>query len=169
MMISIGALIRNGRLIAMAGLVLAMVPTPGWSLFAAGCPCGVVAGQHDRTREHVTEATTVAAREIIRGLRAQTRQLSDFLDRQVEADRRMADATAQIDTQRLREEIRARAESGAFDPSPDSCLQYDLLKSPIDRSLPMTVDRVVGPVQDWTAGEALPIRAGGVRLAPGCT
>jgi len=142
-----------------------MVPSPGWSLFAAGCPCGVVAGQHAETREHVTTETTLAAGEIIKGLQAQTRQLSDFLDRQVEAGKRIADAKAQIDTQRLREEVRARAESGAYDPNPDSCLQYDMLDARTALTVPMTVDHLVAPVEDWTAGEAAPVQVGGTRMA----
>ncbi len=152
------------KVLFISGL-MGIQPLPGWSFLATGCPCGVVAGQHSETRAHVTQETTTAAREIIEGLRAQTRQLSDFLDRQVEAAKRITDAKAQIETQRLREEIRARAESGAFDPNPDSCLQYDMHNARTVLTVPMSVDQLVAPVEDWTSGTAAPVRTGGTRMA----
>ncbi|MCW3782559.1 hypothetical protein [Defluviimonas salinarum] len=84
------------------------------------------------TRNRVTEtrdAVRAAERAIndgtdrlIAALKGHSGEQSAYQDKQIEANRRITDAAEQNATTRLRQEFRARAESGEFDPSPDSCL-----------------------------------------------
>ena len=148
-------------------VVACIIPSSAWSFLAPGCPCSAVSAYHGDTREHVTDETTKAATTIVEAMRAQTHQLSAYLDRQVEAAKRIANARQQNDTQRLRESIRAAAESGAFDPNPDSCLHYDMLGDHPGSGLelPVTTGEIITPVEQWTRGRSEPVRAGGTRLA----
>lgn len=62
------------------------------------------------------------ANQLIQALRLQTGETSSYMDKQIEADKRFLDATQQNETQRLRDQFRAEAESGKFDPPKDACL-----------------------------------------------
>ncbi|WP_375264180.1 hypothetical protein [Palleronia sp.] len=62
------------------------------------------------------------ANRLIEALRLQTGETSSYMDKQIEADKRFLDATQQNETQRLRDQFRAEAESGKFDPPKDVCL-----------------------------------------------
>jgi hypothetical protein len=61
-------------------------------------------------------------RTLIEAMRLSTGESSSYADKQIEADRRFQDAAQQNDTQRQRQQFRAEAESGKFDPAPNSCL-----------------------------------------------
>lgn len=63
---------------------------------------------------------------LIEALRMQTGEQSAYSDKQIEAFKRIQDAGQQNDTDRVRQTIRAEAESGKFDPNPDACLLIDL-------------------------------------------
>ena len=141
--------------------------TPAWSLFGPGCQCGTISGYHDDTQSHVSVETTQAAKEIITALKAQTQQNSAYLDRQVEAIKRIADAEQQNETLRLREKIRAKAESGEYDPNPNSCLQYDiaLTEQNLHLALPPNAKQIIHSVHKWSDGKTVPVQENGIRLA----
>ena len=160
-------LIGGPAVLMLGGLLASIAPTVSEAQFAAGCRCGTINGYHRETRVHVTEETTEAARQIVGALRSQTRQNSTYLDRQVEANRRIADGEAQNRAKMARAIIRAEAESGRHDPNPDYCLLMDAAASaelPPKNSFP-GVDGVVGSAIDWSAGRAAPVRDNGVRMA----
>lgn len=60
-------------------------------------------------------------------MRAQQGEASAFADKGIEAQKRMMDSAEINATDRERQVIRAQAESGMFDPTPNSCLMVDLL------------------------------------------
>ena len=133
----------------------------------AGCRCGAIRAMHSDTQSHVTEETTEAARHIIEALRAQTQQTSSYLDRQVEAAERIADAGSQNNARLLRSRVRAEAESGRFDPNPDFCLVLDTALEPSlpsDADIP-TASAAVSSAASWSRGEAEPVAANGLRMA----
>lgn len=66
--------------------------------------------------------------ELIQALREQTGEQSSYADKQIEAQKRLMDAAEQNATVRMRQQYRAAAESGTYDPDPDACLFVDLLK-----------------------------------------
>ena len=72
--------------------------------------------------EDVHNEVRESADRIIEALRGATGENSSYADKQIEAVRRITDAAQLNDTTRLRQEFRAEAESGKFDPSPAVCL-----------------------------------------------
>ena len=155
---------RRIVLVTAAGLAASL---HGTAAQAIGCPCSAVGAAHAQTRGHVTDETTRAAGSIIQALREQTRQTSQHLDRQVEADRRIADGADQNATMRLRERFRAEAESGRFDPNPDFCLLLDIADDAIDAVPPALLvgDAIASDINDWSLGRDPAVKANGVRLA----
>ena len=132
-----------------------------------GCPCAVNQSMHRATQNHVSQATTSAAREIVGALRAQTRQTSQHLDRQTEAAERIADASSQNSAQLVRHQIRAKAESGDFDPNTDFCLVMDTALTP---QLPSNADiptatAAVRTAEEWSRGENYAVSENGLRMA----
>ena len=155
---------------SLAGIVASAVfvlAGEGHALLAPGCQCGVISGYHKDTREHVTEETTEAARQIVGALRRQSEQNSNYLDRQVEASRRIADGEAQNEARLARSIIRAEAESGDYDPNPDYCLQLDSALQPRlpDRNLIGGLDGVTESATNWTIGNSPAVRENGVAMA----
>lgn len=133
----------------------------------AGCRCGVINSMHDETRTHVSQETTEAANNVINALRSQTQQNSRYLDRQVEAAERIANASSQNDAQLVRSQIRALAESGQFDPNPDYCLILDTAiqpQLPRDALYPTTTSSVQN-AKAWLRGDAGPVVANGLKMA----
>ena len=148
-------------------LAAALLPGQGHSQIAGGCRCGAISGFHSETRRHVTTETTEAAERIVDALRSQSRQNSSYLDRQVEAERRIADGEAQNAARMARSRIRAEAESGKHDPNPDFCLLLDAALQPglpERNSFPGTAG-VVRSATDWSTGQTRPVRENGVRMA----
>lgn len=89
----------------------------------------VIRNEHNETRTQIVNAIQLAAQQIIFALTQQSRENSNHLDRQVEAMKRIEDA-AQVNAQdRMRQQFRAEAESGRFDPNPFACLLLDLFGS----------------------------------------
>ena len=166
-MISLPCRIRMAEPIMLALVVLLAGVAVSDRARAFGCNCGVIASLHSQTRQHVTVEATEAARHIIEALRLQARQNSRHLDRQVEAERRMADGMAQNDARMLRSEFRARAESGLHDPNPDFCLIMDAALEPkLPEEISMPAARtVVRHATDWSFGRTRPVVENGVRMA----
>ena len=131
------------------------------------CLCGTIEGFHSETRRHVSEETTEAAGRIVGALKSLSRQNSNYLDRQVEANRRMADGEAQNEARLARSLIRAEAESGRHDPNPDFCLLVDSALVPAlpERHHISGINGVTGAATDWSAGSVPVIRENGVRMA----
>ena len=160
-------LISTQAALLLGGLIAGVAPTASQAQFAAGCRCSTISGYHSETRDHVTEQTTEAARQIVGALRSQTRQNSNYLDRQVEANRRIADGEAQNRAKLARTIIRAEAESGQHDPNPDYCLLMDAAAAaelPPKNALP-GIKGVIGSAVDWSEGRAAPVRENGVKMA----
>ncbi len=133
----------------------------------AGCRCGAIRAMHGDTRSHVTEETSEAAHHVVEAMRAQTRQTSRHLDRQVEAAERIADAASQNRAQLERHRARAEAESGRLDPNPDFCLILDTALAPelpADSDIP-TASAAVRAAAAWSRGEAEPVAVNGLRMA----
>ena len=160
-------LISTRVALILAGAFASIAPTASQAQFSAGCRCSTISGYHRETRAHVSEETTEAARQIVDALRSQTKQNSNYIDRQVEANRRIADGEAQNRATMARSIIRAEAESGQHDPSPDFCLLMDAAAAaelPPKNALP-GMDGVIGSAADWSAGRAVPVRENGVKMA----
>lgn len=69
------------------------------------------------------------SRILMEALRMQTGEQSAYADKQIESFKRIEDAAQQNATDRMRQQVRATAESGEFDPNPDACLLLDLFGS----------------------------------------
>ena len=157
--------LAQGLLCATTLLTLT-ISSPASGFLAPGCPCNVVSSYHSDTREWVTEETTEAATRIIEALKAQTRQTSSHIDREVEASKRLADAEQQNDSVRLREYFRARAESGKFDPNPDYCLLLDMAGSRMSSlAEPPYSAAIDTSLSRWSSGDVPAVADGGLRLA----
>lgn len=86
-------------------------------------------GQNVKDLEAQVESSMEeAADRIIAALRSHSGEQSAYQDKQIEATRRITDAAELNATERMRQEFRARAESGDFDPSPDICLLAGLFR-----------------------------------------
>lgn len=120
---------KASRFIAGASLSIAIfgASLAGGTMFAtpadaSGCNCGTIRGFHQETRNYLADRIREAADRIIEALKGHSAQNSAFLDKQIEANKRIADAEQVNDTMRERMKIRAEAESGKFDPNPVACL-----------------------------------------------
>lgn len=65
---------------------------------------------------------------IFQALRMHSGEQSAYQDKQIEATRRIADAEQQNASQRLRQQFRAKVESGEMDPAGDMCLFVDAMQ-----------------------------------------
>ena len=161
---------RAAARIAEAALISTAVflPVPAQALFGAGgCSCGAISALHEETRRHTTKESTDAARHVVDGLREHARQTSSHLDRQVEADKRIADGQDQNAALRMRDRFRAEAENGKFDPNSDYCMLYDLsadskLRSKAFAPAHRDIERMA---KQWSTGVATPVRENGTRMA----
>lgn len=116
----------------------------------------------NEVRQEVRESTD----RIIAALRMQAGENSAYQDKQIEANRRITDAAQQNDTQRLRQEFRARAESGEFDPSPDICLLAGLFRGNGESgAAPARGSTLVGNAAALNSGSDPAVRAGGTVLS----
>ena len=138
---------------------------PSWALFGPGCQCSTISSYHTSTQKHVSRETTQTARLIIEALRAHSAQQSSYLDRQVEAHKRIVDGEQQNHSMRLRDQFRAEAESGRFDPNRDFCHLVDMARLPSNR-IPLPVVQVITKAADgWSQGRHEIVRQNGVRMA----
>ena len=140
--------------------------SPGWALFGPGCQCGTIGSFHQSTRYHVSKEATEAARNIIEALQAHSRQQSSYLDRQVEAHKRLVDGEQQNHSMRLREEFRAEAESGKYDPNEDFCHLVDLsITRENNEGTNISPQVITKRVSDWSGGKQEIVKKNGVHLA----
>lgn len=115
-----------------------------------------------RTRERID----ASAERIVEGLRGLSGEQSAYQDKQIEAAKRIADGVEQNHSVRLRQEFRARAESGQFDPNPTSCLLADLYEPvPEEKRARYAESPVAGMARTWLTAEDEDVAAGGARLA----
>ncbi len=142
-------------------------PTPAMAIFGAvGCNCATISQLHSGTRSHVTRQTRDAADTVVEGLRNHARQNSRYLDRQVEAMKRIADGREQNATMRIRNIVRAEAESGRFDPSPDYCLLFDASEAAGQARKDTNPGILVAAdAAAWASGDKEIIAAHGTKLA----
>ena len=138
---------------------------PSWAVFGPGCQCGAISSFHSATRSHVSKETTLAAREIIEALQAHSAQQSKYLDRQVEAQKRITDAEQQIHSRRLREKFRAEAESGRFDPNPDFCHLVDLSSQGAPKQNQLAKEIINVTTANWSLGNNEIVQKNGIRMA----
>lgn len=115
------------RTVIMSGVVAAVAVFSSPAA-AAGCNCGTIRGYHQETRNYLADRIREAADRIIEALKGHSAQNSAFQDKQIEANKRIADAEQVNDTMRERMLIRAEAESGKFDPNPVACLIASLFQ-----------------------------------------
>lgn len=93
----------------------------------ADCNCSFIANQHRQTQRAINNRIDTARDTIVEELRLATKQLSAYLNRQVFAQERIVNGQMQNDAIKLREQARARAESGAYDPGAGACAVTTLL------------------------------------------
>lgn len=107
-----------------------------------------------------------SADRIIAALRGHSGEQSAYQDKQIEASRRITDAAQQNDSQRLRQEFRAKAESGENDPAPDLCLLAGLFKDGNGATARQPMGTAVAGAAAAASGGSDPaVRAGGTALA----
>lgn len=127
----------------------------------------------DTNRDEIRENRQVVRDEmqttrdaIFEALRSHSGEQSAYQDKQIEASRRIADAEQQNASQRLRQQFRAKAESGEMDPSPDMCLLADAFSGASSRSGGGAAgSQAASNVQRRLSGEDPDVRAGGTQLA----
>lgn len=120
--------------------------------------------QTDELRDHLDVKTT----ELIEALKGQARENSNYQQMQVEANQRIEDAAQVNATNRLRDEFRAKAESGEFDPNPFSCLLMDLFGDSSGGgggSSATNGTDIVNQASGWISGNHPAIVAGGTTLS----
>ena len=145
---------RTGILTLASALMVTTVDVrPASALFGGGGTgvIPVIREQHSRTRNHVSQEHDQTREQVVNAIEQQTTDLSDHLDlkfdiliealrgqarensnyqqMQVEAAQRVEDAAQVNETNRLKDEFRAKAESGEFDPNPFSCMMIDMFAS----------------------------------------
>lgn len=132
---------------------------------------GAVRDVRDAVRDVEREVRSVEAEieatgeKIIQALRLATGESSSYADKQIEAMRRFTDAGQQNDSERLRQEFRAKAEGGEFDPSPSICLLAGLFRGE-GAVGPGAVGTLAAQRAALAASGADPaVRAGGTALA----
>lgn len=136
----------------------------------------VVREEHETTRDAIMDAIEEQTAELTDKMEETTRRIIEAmalaagentagLQRQTEADRRIADAQALNDTDLARQEIRAAAESGAFDPNPFSCSLLDIFESNRGSGAPVSGDGVSQKAVSRLVGDDDDVKAGGTRLA----
>lgn len=171
-------------------LMSAVVATTGMmfvsaapALAQAGCNCGTILQYHRDTQRIIGDKVEETGNKIIKALTGSSEnynlidalkghagETGAHIDRTVEAQKRIADAQALNDTKRLRDEFRARAESGEFDPSPVACLLLDMFSGSGGGQGQGTVtggmngSDIMNAVTEWGSGNHPAIQAGGTAL-----
>ena len=161
---------------ATASLVAAifMLPSgPAHSLFGGGCKCAWNAA----TNGHVTRENEKVRRQVRESIEQQTVDLNDHLTltmqqhaaensahqrMQANAQQRIEDAAQVNAVQRMRDDFRARAESGVFDPARDSCLLLDMYGTGGGASPSTTGSDIVNDVAQVLDGNDADVAKGGV-------
>lgn len=120
--------------------------------------------RNNRSTQEVRQEVRELGNRLIEALRLSTGESSAFADKQIEAQRRFMDASEQNQSERLRQEFRARAESGDFDPSPAICLLAGMFRS--GGTGPGTIGtQASASAVSRTSGSDPAVQAGGATLA----
>ena len=154
-----------------------------------GCPCHWIQSAHDVTRTVVRQENQQVREQVKSSIEQQTGDLNTHLDTkvqelitalmglsrensnhqlaQIEANKRFGDAEQINEMNRMRDEYRANAESGNFDPTPESCLLLDMYRarSGGGSGIGTTGSDVMAEVEVWLGGESEVVRQGGSKLA----
>lgn len=187
-------MMRSATLISMTAafataLTLFSAP-PAFALFGGGGNCAsstTVRTQHRGTRDVVRSEHETTRNAIVDAIKEQTVKLTDKMEdttqriiralalaagentaglqRRTEASRRIADAQELNQTDRMRQEVRAAAESGAFDPNPFSCSLLDIFESNRGSDAPAGAGAVTQRAVNRLNGDDQDVQAGGARLA----
>jgi hypothetical protein len=164
--------------------------SPAFALFGGGGNCAsptTVRNAHDGTRDVIREEHEATRDAIITAIEEQTVDLTDKMEettrriieamalaaaqntavvqQQTEAGRRIADAQELNDTDRLRQQVRAAAESGAFDPNPFSCQLADIFEANQGSGAATDGAAVTQQAVNRVTGEDEDVQAGGARVA----
>jgi hypothetical protein len=134
--------------------------------------------QHNQTRSHVTEQNEKVREQVktsielqtellIESLKGQARENSNYQQMQVEGAQRIEDAAQINNTNRLKDEFRAKAESGEFDPNPFACMLVDIFggegsSGPAPGNSGSTV---ADNVSNWVNGNDPIVQENGVALS----
>lgn len=114
---------------ALAGVMATTSVMPAFAFRATEATLQRVRSEVRNVRSEIRELRNDGRenfQNLLTALRRQTGEQSAYSDKQIEAYKRIQDAAQQNDTDRVRQQIRAKAESGEFDPNPDACLLLDL-------------------------------------------
>lgn len=158
------------------------VPTPAAAFFGFGGVNQATETTLRGTRESVrdvrrgVDGTTRAVQEVrrevrdlgdrlIQAMRLSTGESSAYADRQIEAQRRFMDASQLNEAERLRQEFRARAESGDFDPSPNICLLAGMFRGGGGGTAGTMGTSATQAAMSATSGADPAVRQGGAALA----
>lgn len=185
-------MIRHGTRVTLAGAtaLLLVSTSPALALFGGGVNCAtptqvsnahsgtrdVIRKEHETTRdaiiqaiekqtEDLTEKMEETTLRIIEALTLAAKENSAHIRQQTEVQRRVADAQELNATDRMRQEVRAAAESGQFDPNPFSCSLLDIFESSRGSGAPTSGEAITGRAVNRLSGDDADVRAGGVRLA----
>lgn len=164
--------------------------SPAHALFGGGANCAspiTVKNAHNSTRSVVREEHETTRNAIMQAIEEQTEDLKEKMEettqriieamalaagentaglqRQTEASRRIADAQELNETDRMRQEVRAAAESGAFDPNPFSCSLLDIFESNRGSGSPASGGGITQPAVNRITGDDANVQAGGARVA----
>lgn len=130
-----------------------------------------VTSQHNSTRDVINEqhsetrqAIQVMTDTLVKTLTEHVRENSNHSDRAVEAAKRISDAEQLNATDRMRQQIRAEAESGKFDPNPFMCMLATMFSGSggVDDSVGATP--IMQSVSSFLNGDHSAVAAGGVEL-----
>lgn len=120
--------------------------------------------RNNRSTQEVRQEVRELGNRLIEALRLSTGESSAFADKQIEAQRRFMDAAEQNQSERLRQEFRAQAESGQFDPSPSICLLAGMFRG--TPAAPQRIgSRASASAVSRTSGADPAVQAGGPTLA----
>lgn len=179
-----------GVLLCGATALTLVTATPANAFFGGGVNCAspiTVRNEHSQTRGAIQTEHEATRSAIITAIDDQTGTLTEKLEettsriieamalaagestagfqRQTEAGRRIADAQELNEANRMRQQVRATAESGAFDPNPFACSLLDIFESSRGSGAPLTGDGVSGQAVRRITGDDADVQAGGARLA----
>mgnify|MGYP001297357936 CR=1 FL=1 len=138
---------------------------------AQGCNCGTILQFHRDTQKVIGDKIEQAAVDIIEALKGHSSEQGAYIDRTVEAQQRIEDAAQLNATKRLRDEFRARAESGDFDPNPVACMLIDLFSGSGGGGGSqgggggMNGSDIVNAANEWGSGQHPVVQQGGSALA----
>lgn len=125
----------------------------------------VIRNEHAATRTQIVNAIEISTQQLIATLTAQAKQNSNYIDKSIEATKRIANAQELNETDRMRQQFRAEAESGKFDPNPFTCAVDDMFRAGNAGPEAVTGSDVATNARAYLAGDDEAVRQGGVALA----